>query len=62
MNKLQRYLDEVTRPKLSIDQIAEKLKVHPSLVTMWRRGTRNPGKAKLVALSKLTGIKVEDLL
>jgi transcriptional regulator with XRE-family HTH domain len=65
MNKLQRFLEERTRPTpapITVHELAVKLKVHPSLVTMWRSGLRRPGKSKLKALAALTGIKVEDLL
>ena len=62
MSKLMHWLDEQTRPKMSAKDIADRVKVHQSLVTMWRSGLRKPGKGKLRELSKLTGIKVEDLL
>jgi transcriptional regulator with XRE-family HTH domain len=62
MSKLMQFLEENTKPKISALKLAQKLKVHPSLITLWRLGQRKPGKGKIKQLSKVTGIAVEDLL
>lgn len=62
MTKLQQFLEENTKPKFTAQALAAKLKVHQSLITMWRTGARKPGRAKLKELARVTGIKVEDLL
>ncbi len=62
MTKLMQFLEENTKPKISALELAHKLRIHPSLITLWRQGTRKPGKSKLKALSRITGIPIEDLL
>jgi hypothetical protein len=62
MTKLMQFLEENTKPKISALKLAQKLKVHPSLITLWRLGQRKPGKSKLKRLSQVTGLPVEDLL
>lgn len=62
MSELREYLKRVTRPKYTVAELAARLKVHKSLITMWRSGARKPGRDKLKQLAKLSGIKIEDLL
>lgn len=62
MSKLQTFLKQNTQPKIKVGDLAEKLGVHPTLIIMWRNGTRRPGRSKLKPLSKITGIAVNDLL
>ena len=62
MTKLMQFLEENTKPKISALELAHKLRIHPSLITLWRQGARKPGKSKLKALSRITGIPIEDLL
>jgi transcriptional regulator with XRE-family HTH domain len=62
MSKLIRWMEENTRPRYQLDELAGKLGVSQSLLTLWRQGKRKPGRPQLVKLSKLTGIKIEDLL
>jgi transcriptional regulator with XRE-family HTH domain len=62
MKKLSAYIEKVTTPKVQQKEIAEKMGVHPSLVSHWMAGRRKPGRDKLKQLSALTGIKIEDLI
>ena len=62
MTKLMKYLEEHTLPKITAQELAVKLGVDGSLITLWRQGKRKPGKSKLKTLSKVTGIPIEDLL
>jgi transcriptional regulator with XRE-family HTH domain len=61
MTPLQQFLIENTEPKISKRDLAKKLKVDASLITLWMQGTRKPGKAKLQRVSQVTGIPM-DLL
>jgi transcriptional regulator with XRE-family HTH domain len=62
MKKLAAYLQKVTTPTMTSAQIAEKLGVSQSTVSLWMSGKRSPRIDKLKRLAALTGIKVEDLL
>src|SRR6266704_3237423 len=62
MSKLIQWLNENTLPVTTLKDIAGQLKVDPSLVSLWRQGKRKPGKRQLKNLSRLIGIKIEDLL
>jgi transcriptional regulator with XRE-family HTH domain len=62
MSKLIDWLEQKTRPPMELKDIAQALKVDQSLVSLWRAGKRKPGKRQLKNLSRLTGIKIEDLL
>lgn len=62
MSKLIRYLEEQTKPKITAKQLAAKLGVSQSLLSYWMSGDRKPGAGKLKQISRVTGIKLEDLL
>lgn len=65
MSKLIEWLEQNTRPApptFTVKELAAKLDVDQSLITLWRQGLRKPGKRKLVKVSKLTGIEIKDLL
>jgi transcriptional regulator with XRE-family HTH domain len=62
MKKLAVYLRKVTTPAMTAAEIAKRLDVSQSTVSLWMSGKRRPGLNKLKQLSALTGIKVEDLL
>jgi transcriptional regulator with XRE-family HTH domain len=62
MTKLMQWLDENTQPNMTLAELAQKLKVSQSIVTLWRQGKRKPGRAQLRKLSALTGLRVEELL
>lgn len=62
MTKLMTFLEQNTKPKIRVGDLADKLGVHPTLIIMWRNGTRRPGRSRLRALSKITKIAVNDLL
>jgi len=62
MSKLIDWLEQQTRPPMELIEIARALKDDRSLVSLWRMGKRKPGKQQLKNLSRLTGIKIEDLL
>lgn len=62
MTKLMQYLKDNTVPKITAKELADKLGVHQSLINLWREGKRKPGTKTLKPLSKLTGIRIEDLL
>lgn len=61
MTPLMQYLLDNTEPKISKRELAIKLKVDPSLITLWAQGTRKPGKSRLKRISQVTGIPVELL-
>ncbi len=42
--------------------LARELGVDRSLISHWLAGRRKPGRSKLISLSKITGIPIEDLL
>lgn len=62
MTKLAVYLKKVTTPRMTATEIAHKMGVSQSTVSLWMSGKRRPGLDKLKQLSTLTGIKIEDLL
>lgn len=62
MSKLIQWLEENTVPQTTLKAIAKELQVNQSLVSLWRHGRRKPGKRQLQKLSKLTGIRIEELL
>jgi transcriptional regulator with XRE-family HTH domain len=62
MKKLQQFLERTTTPKMTQLEVAEKLGVSPSLVSLWMSGKRMPGRSKIKKLAELTGIKVEEFL
>lgn len=62
MSKLIRYLEDQVKPKTTAKQLAAKLGVSASLLSYWMSGHRKPGASKLARVSKITGIKIEDLL
>jgi transcriptional regulator with XRE-family HTH domain len=62
MSKLIAWIEEKTRPAMTLNELAKKLEVSQSLVTLWRQGKRKPGIKQLKKIAKLTGIKVDDLL
>jgi DNA-binding transcriptional regulator YiaG len=62
MDKLIKWLNENTIPKRTSADIAAELGVSVSTVTLWRQGKRKPSRPQVKKLSRLTGIKVEDLL
>lgn len=62
MKKLQQFLERATSPKMTQAEVAEKLGVSPSLVSLWMSGKRMPGRSKIKQLSELTGIKIEEFL
>jgi transcriptional regulator with XRE-family HTH domain len=62
MKKLAAYLKKVTTPAMTPAEIAHKMGVSQSTVSLWMSGKRRPGLGKLKQLSQLTGIKIEDLL
>jgi transcriptional regulator with XRE-family HTH domain len=57
-----KYLKEATEPRITASALAEKIGVDQSLITLWKTGKRKPGVAKLKAVSRVTGIPIEDLL
>ena len=61
MTPLQQYLVEHTEPKISKKELARKLKVDASLITLWQQGSRKPGERQLKRLSQITGIPMELL-
>ena len=61
MTPLMQFLVENTEPKMSKRDLARKLKVDASLITLWMQGARKPGKSKLKRVSQITGIPL-DLL
>ena len=48
--------------KLSQKQVAEKLGIHQSNVSDWEKGVSRPEYEKLMALSVIYDISLEDLL
>lgn len=62
MSKLIQWLEENTIPQTTLKAIAKELQVDQSLLSLWRHGRRKPGKRQLRKLSKLTGIRIEELL
>lgn len=62
MKKLAVYLKKVTTPAMTATEIAQKMGVSSSTVSLWMSGKRRPGLDRLKQLSELTGIKIEDLL
>ncbi len=58
MQKLKRYLK---RPGMNQNRLAIRLGVNRSVVHHWLNGRKPSGKY-LIALSRVTGIKIEDLL
>ena len=62
MKKLTEYIKNATTPSMTQKKIALHMGVDPSLVSHWMAGRRKPHASKLKQLSKLTGIKIEDLL
>ena len=57
--KLKAYLK---RNNLKQGEFAKMLGVGESLVSLWISDKRRPGRNRLVQLSQVTGIKIEDLL
>jgi transcriptional regulator with XRE-family HTH domain len=62
MTPLMQYLVEQTEPKISKQELAKRVRVHPSLITLWMKGHRKPGRATLQQLSKVTGLPIKELL
>jgi transcriptional regulator with XRE-family HTH domain len=62
MSKLIKYLEDQTQPKISAKELAARIGISASLLSYWMSGHRKPGKSKLQKVSKITGIKIEDLL
>ena len=60
--KLIAFLKSNRRKNLTHEVIAAKLGCSASLLSMWMSNARKPSRSLLKPLSKLTGIKVEDLL
>lgn len=53
---------ERARNNLTIEQVADKLDVHPNAVRRWERGQAEPTASNLIALSKLYRCTPEYLL
>jgi transcriptional regulator with XRE-family HTH domain len=62
MTRLMKFLEDNTKPKMTAQELAGKVGVHSSLVSLWRTGQRKPGAKQLKALSKVTGIPIAELL
>jgi transcriptional regulator with XRE-family HTH domain len=60
---MQKALKEFfKRSGMSQYQLAKQMRIDRSTVTRWMKGQRKPARTQLAVLSKITGIKVEDLL
>ena len=46
----------------SQEELAEQLQVSRQSVSKWESGASDPSTTNLIALAKLLGVKVEDLL
>lgn len=62
MDKLKKYFGVAQKKVRTQADIARELGVHRSLVNHWIMGRRKPSRKLLKPLSRLTGIKIEDLL
>ena len=55
-------IKEIVKEKgLQMSWIAEKIKVHPSHLSMWIAEDRYPSQDRLVRLARLLKVKVKDL-
>ena len=48
--------------RMSQDELAEKLEVTRQSISLWETGQTQPSLDNIVALAKLFGVSVEDLL
>lgn len=48
--------------RLSVAYVADQLRRHPASVERWERGAHAPSRSCLLAMAKLYGCPVEDLL
>jgi len=65
--ELQRSLGQAiraqrTRCNMTQEFVAERLGVSRQAVSKWENGTSDPSTANLIALAKLFGVSVEELL
>jgi len=66
-NELKQSLGEMlkshrTRCKMTQEFVAESLRVTRQAVSKWESGTTDPSTSNLIALAKLYGISVEEIL
>ena len=66
-NELKQSLGEIlkshrTRCKMTQEFVAESLGVTRQAVSKWESGTTDPSTSNLIALAKLYGISVEEIL
>ena len=55
-------IKEIIREKgLQMSWIAEKIKAHPSHLSMWISEERYPSQERLLRLAKLLKVKIKDL-
>lgn len=48
--------------RLSIKQMAEKIKTSPTTIKRWEQGLSNPRVATLIKIARLLEMKINDLL
>ena len=66
-NELKQSLGEIlkshrTRCKMTQEFVAESLGVTRQAVSKWESGTTDPSTSNLIALAKLYGVSVEEIL